>query len=453
MIRAFGLGDIPLLRGLQQSSMPLAIEHVLTHPQVPLWIALTAPWPWAGRGIATYVLQEPDSAGFVQLIKRASRPEADLLHIAPPLSKADGVGPSAEHLWRKLLAHCCHDAASHGLQRIFASIPDGGAEQTCLWDAGFSFYTRETIYRLALAPPAVNAPAGFRDQLPQDSWALQRLYTRSTPRLVQQAEGAVSGDVGLPSLSWWEPDRWQGVMWAPAGEVRAAAQAHIGRAGHWLRVWGASELTARELRGLVEQGLRLIALAQPDRERHSTPVYATVRDYETGLSGALTGFGFAPYLDRARFVKHAMVAVPRAGACLTQDVGGPRRTSDAEHIIEIENMQQQKITDDLEALLQVLPSPIEGALRKANQGDSLLEVVLDLGRRPEARFVDRELLLSDREISAEDLEYIIARIGEFTGDNRAGIERTLHRISCIRNRQGRIIGLTCRVGQRGLRGH
>jgi stage III sporulation protein SpoIIIAA len=109
--------------------------------------------------------------------------------------------------------------------------------------------------------------------------------------------------------------------------------------------------------------------------------------------------------------------------------------------------QQRKITDDLDALLQVLPLPIERALRGANNGDDLLEIILDMGRPPEARFVDRELVLSQSEITEEDLNYVTARIGQFTGDNRAGIERTLHRISCIRNRQGRIIGLTCRVGR------
>ena len=110
-------------------------------------------------------------------------------------------------------------------------------------------------------------------------------------------------------------------------------------------------------------------------------------------------------------------------------------------------MQQQKITDDLDALFQVLPPSIEHALREANQGASLLEIVMDLGRRPEARFVDHELVLRASEIAEEDLDFVISRIGLFTGDNRAGIERTLHRISCIRNRQDRIIGLTCRVGR------
>ena len=116
----------------------------------------------------------------------------------------------------------------------------------------------------------------------------------------------MTGEVGSPPLSWWEPDRWQGIVWAPAGEVRGAVQVHVGRAGHWLRVWGANTLTAREIRALVEQGLRLLATLPPRHRPDNLPVYATVRDYEIGLSGALTGFGFAPYTDRARFVKHTV---------------------------------------------------------------------------------------------------------------------------------------------------
>ena len=106
-----------------------------------------------------------------------------------------------------------------------------------------------------------------------------------------------------------------------------------------------------------------------------------------------------------------------------------------------------RITDDLDALLAVLPPDIADALREANRGDDLIEIVMDLGRIPEARYTDGEQQLSSREITAEDIEYVVSRIGEFTADNRAGIERTLHRISCIRNRQGKIVGLTCRVGR------
>ncbi|MDP2674292.1 MAG: R3H domain-containing nucleic acid-binding protein [Dehalococcoidia bacterium] len=106
-----------------------------------------------------------------------------------------------------------------------------------------------------------------------------------------------------------------------------------------------------------------------------------------------------------------------------------------------------KITDDLDALINVLPPQVAIALRERTNNFELLEIVLDLGRLPEARYPDEEVLLSDREVSLDDIEFVLSRIGEFTADNRAGIERTLHRISCIRNRQGRIVGLTCRVGR------
>src|SRR3990170_6609828 len=105
------------------------------------------------------------------------------------------------------------------------------------------------------------------------------------------------------------------------------------------------------------------------------------------------------------------------------------------------------ITDDLDALIDVLPPHVADSVRQRSNNFELLEVILDLGRLPEARYPDEEAVLSDREVSQEDIEFITSRIGEFTADNRAGIERTLHRISCIRNRQGRIVGLTCRVGR------
>jgi stage III sporulation protein SpoIIIAA len=105
------------------------------------------------------------------------------------------------------------------------------------------------------------------------------------------------------------------------------------------------------------------------------------------------------------------------------------------------------VTDDLDALLDVLPLHIREPLYQQPDHSELLEVILDLGRLPEARFPHRELVLNSREVSQSDIDYVISRIGEFTGDNRAGINHTLHRISAIRNRNGYIIGLTCRVGR------
>ncbi len=110
-------------------------------------------------------------------------------------------------------------------------------------------------------------------------------------------------------------------------------------------------------------------------------------------------------------------------------------------------MTQRQITDDLQALLGVLPPTIEQAIKKANDSDNLVEIIIDLGRVPTARFFYREVALSEVEVTHAEIEYVVKRIGEFDADNRAGLERTLHRIAAFRNRRGHIVGLTCRVGR------
>ena len=109
--------------------------------------------------------------------------------------------------------------------------------------------------------------------------------------------------------------------------------------------------------------------------------------------------------------------------------------------------QQIRITDNLDVLLGVLPTQIRDAVERQPNLEELLEVVLDLGREPEARFPGRAVRLSEGFVRPDDMQYVISRVGTFGKDNRAGIERTLHRISAIRNRVGEIIGLTCRVGR------
>src|SRR5437763_14841104 len=105
------------------------------------------------------------------------------------------------------------------------------------------------------------------------------------------------------------------------------------------------------------------------------------------------------------------------------------------------------VTDDLAQLLAVLPPHICDPLQALHDRRELLEVVMDLGREPEARMPGREVVLSTHSVTEEDIDYVVQRIGVFGDDNRAGIERTLHRISAIRNREGRIVGITCRVGR------
>ncbi len=108
---------------------------------------------------------------------------------------------------------------------------------------------------------------------------------------------------------------------------------------------------------------------------------------------------------------------------------------------------ERRITDDIEQLKRVLPAYIIQALEDYGDTHNLLEVVMDLGRVPTARYVNGEIVLSDAEVTRDDLEWVLLQIGEFDADNRAGIERTLHRISGIRNRRRDVVGLTCRVGR------
>jgi stage III sporulation protein SpoIIIAA len=110
-------------------------------------------------------------------------------------------------------------------------------------------------------------------------------------------------------------------------------------------------------------------------------------------------------------------------------------------------LPSREITDDLELLLRVLPPHLRDALNRKTELKNLIEVVMDLGRKPEARVPGRALEISEQPITREDIDYVTHRVGAFTLDNRAGIERTLHRISAIRNRREVVVGLTCRVGR------
>jgi len=129
---------------------------------------------------------------------------------------------------------------------------------------------------------------------------------------------------------------------------------------------------------------------------------------------------------------------------LPKDSAGPLVESDGSVIIE----------DDMDAMIEVLPPRIRDKVIHHPSRSTLLEVILDIGRRPEARFLGDQgaEILCEEEITWEDLEAAETAVGEFGGDNRAGVEGTLHRISAMRSRKGKVVGLTCRVG-RAVTGH
>src|SRR4029450_2280806 len=114
------------------------------------------------------------------------------------------------------------------------------------------------------------------------------------------------------------------------------------------------------------------------------------------------------------------------------------------------NRHELRITDDLDALFNVLPPSVVTSLQQIGRFNELIEVVMDLGRPPESRYAlldNPEQILRNEEVSQENIEFVLKRIGEFDEDNRAGIARTLHRISAIKNRRDDVVGLTSRVGR------
>lgn len=126
-------------------------------------------------------------------------------------------------------------------------------------------------------------------------------------------------------------------------------------------------------------------------------------------------------------------------------------TTATEHPVPVHPATEEYAsTDNLENLLEVLPQRIVDEVRsvvRLHSRGTLIEIIMDLGRPAEARFIDAEYRLGEQEVTREELAYVADRIGNFGDDNRAGIERTLHRISAIRNRSGEIVGLTCRIGR------
>ncbi len=110
-------------------------------------------------------------------------------------------------------------------------------------------------------------------------------------------------------------------------------------------------------------------------------------------------------------------------------------------------MSSLQFQNDLDRLTEVLPEKVKRYISYENMED-VIEIVLDIGRTPEIRHSGGKIdYLGEEFVTEDDINYITARLQEFTSDNRSGIPGTLHRISAIRNRQGKIIGLTCRIGR------
>jgi len=258
---------------------------------------------WQGSGVGTYVLREqkPRAAGFVQMLKRPTRPEVDLLYLAPALAPDD----QSARTWHALLSSCTIRAGEHGVHRLYASLPEDGPELDIFRQFGFSLYTTETIYRLESATGKL--PSGLRPQREVDIWPLWKLLLESTPRLVQIAEGLSDNDEQSRAASWLRLG-WVSFLststWVleEQGEVVGGVQIQRGQSGHALRLITRNP-APEAASALLDGGLALLARSA------RRPVYVTVRVYQAGIRSLLENRGFHPLAEQVRAVKHTVVRV------------------------------------------------------------------------------------------------------------------------------------------------
>ena len=257
MIRPFGLTDIPSVRQLQRSGAWLDLFHYLLLRRSALATALIAPVPWVGTGLASYVWQSPKGVdGFVQMLRRPGRFEADILFVAP-----DSRLESGEEAWERLLAFCIEDAGRHDMRRLFASLPEGTAETDLLAALGFAIYSNEDVFVVTRPPKTARLPqdSRLRARREDDIWWLRRLYSIYAPQPVQHAEGLSDGEgpLVLP-LAWWELTNQHGYVVDNGSDICGGVQLVSGRHGHWLLIHG--DPANHELMAvLIQQGLHAVA--------------------------------------------------------------------------------------------------------------------------------------------------------------------------------------------------
>jgi hypothetical protein len=271
----------------------LDLQRHLTQALSPLRAAWLALLSQQAMGHSTYVFYDVrHGEGFIQIRYRPHQAAADVTFVAPSLDGNRGAAAS----WLHLLDGASTEAASRGVQRVFASLPESGSETEIFHQAGFVLYAREDVYRLAQPPvPQLDLASGLlRPQQPDDWPALQKLCVAITPQRVRQAEGGILDAAG---------DERQCRRYVLPGdnqdELDAAVSVCVGNRASWLRV-----LVRPNRRDVVEALLDFSLSVAAARQGH--PIYCSVRQYEAGVRVALEEAGFEPFATRTLTVKHTL---------------------------------------------------------------------------------------------------------------------------------------------------
>jgi hypothetical protein len=309
MIAPFVLHDLLLLARSQKQYVSLCPVEALVYPQSPVQMALASLLTLREVRPSTFVLKNHPRGegrhlqGFVQVEQSAVRPELYVRHVSPQLDDSLDTWEETRTIWNRLLSHAVSTAQERGLHRVFACAPDDSPVLNVLRATGFSVYAREQLYRLAPdAHPQAVARASIRPEQGTDTWAINQLYRRVVPHLVQQAEalgGSESIEVICGPIAW---EQGEGFVLESQGDIVAYGHLMPGHTGHWLTVLIDPSAYDRAAE-LLDYGLALLNYYPP------LPVYCAVREYQGGIQAPLIDQGFESLATHCRMVHHTTVRV------------------------------------------------------------------------------------------------------------------------------------------------
>jgi hypothetical protein len=302
---SFSPSDSLRVYRLQRKGIALDWQGHLAQPHTPLWEAYLAFLTQQAMGQPTYVLYDPhDGEAFVQVRYRPHQAAADVTYLSPALDENRNV----VRAWARLLDGACIEAASRGIQRVFANLPESSPEVEVFHQSGFMLYSGEEIYRLEQLDTSRTQPQlpALRPLRAEDWPAIQKLCVAITPQRVRQAEG------GIALATGWDKNCRRYVLPSTDGEdLIAMLSVCTGGLAHLLRVLihpdeqqgadGGSQPGIAE--SLIRWGLASLNRYAP------RPVYCNVRQYESGVRADLQALGFEAYTTRVLMVKHTVAWV------------------------------------------------------------------------------------------------------------------------------------------------
>jgi hypothetical protein len=167
-------------------------------------------------------------------------------------------------------------------------------------------YCHERIFERPASPEEAKlSPAVFPVQ-DKDQWELQKLWTRTVPRLVFHAEECNDLQGHAKTFEMALSDAEQGyVLRSPTGETSGYVYLLQKPGGVWIRLMAHPEMRD----GFAEMLDHALAVLKNQSPR---PLYCPVRDYEAGVQSALEARGFQRLADHSLLVRHTTAQVKEA---------------------------------------------------------------------------------------------------------------------------------------------